>query len=210
MGVTQGPQKRYRRAMAEAEKPDLYKLQRGEYVKPRKPPAVKCGRAKHLAVSGNRPPGEEPFQQAIGALYAFDCALKFSSEAAGRDYKVCNLEWFCGAWGSKEWNWDLVVRVPEFIGARELKAARAKLAEKENPAPASVRLMPVSEGICVQMLHVGPYSDEARTSEEMRSFAAPQGLGFHGRHHEICISDPRRAAPEKLKTILRMPVRKAA
>jgi hypothetical protein len=71
-----------------------------------------------------------------------------------------------------------------------------------------VKLESITEGLCVQMLHVGPYEEESRSMGAMNAFAEQQGLTFHGRHHEIYFSDPRRVAPEKLKTILRMPVRK--
>ena len=70
----------------------------------------------------------------------------------------------------------------------------------------AVRLEILKEGRCVQVLHTGPYSEEGPTVERMREFAAANGLSFHGLHHEIYLSDPRRTAPEKLRTILRCPV----
>jgi len=69
-----------------------------------------------------------------------------------------------------------------------------------------VRLETITEGQCVQMLHIGPYERETETIEVMKSFAAGQGFQFHGRHHEIYLSDPRRVPPDRLKTILRLPV----
>jgi hypothetical protein len=104
--------------------------------------------------------------------------------------------------------WKLMIRTPEFIGAKELQAAIAKLREKGKPAEvSSVKLENLKEGVCVQVLHVGPYDAEAATITKMKEFASAKGLSFHGLHHEIYFSDPRRVAPAKLRTILRHPVR---
>jgi hypothetical protein len=135
---------------------------------------------------------------------------------AGQDYKVCHLEglWLLGqastnlrAQPRETWNWKLLIRVPEFIRAADVKAAIKALEEKGKAATAEVRLEKINEGKCVQMLHVGPYASEKATVAEMISFAAQQGLVFHGLHHEIYLSDPRRVPPQRLRTILRYPVR---
>jgi hypothetical protein len=98
--------------------------------------------------------------------------------------------------------------VPDFITARDLKGALAQLqARGKAPEAAQVKLETLREGRCVQMLHLGPYSDEPRTVAQMKAFAKAQGLALKGPHHEIYVSDPRRVAAEKLKTILRWPVK---
>ena len=106
-----------------------------------------------------------------------------------------------------QWRWRLLIRTPEFVAAKELAAAAAKLIAKGKPAEVNqVKLETIDEGRCVQMLHIGPYDREGDTVAGMGAFAGEHGLKFAGPHHEIYISDPRRVAPEKLKTILRLPV----
>ena len=142
--------------------------------------------------------------------------MKMASKFAGRDYGVCKLEaqWWVdsGKWFTSEskddWSWRLLIRTPDFIGNREMEATRRQLAEKgKDPLFNQVELIALDEGQCVQMRHVGPYDQEAESIRLMESFAAEQGCRFDGLHHEIYLSDPRRVAPEKLRTILRMPVK---
>jgi hypothetical protein len=103
-----------------------------------------------------------------------------------------------------------LIRTPEFVRAAEIKKAAAVLLEKGKPADVKeVKLEPLAEGRCVQMLHVGPYDKEPETVSAMQAFAESKGLALHGLHHEIYISDPRRVPPERLKTILRHPVKRA-
>jgi hypothetical protein len=107
-----------------------------------------------------------------------------------------------------QWHWDLIIRTPDSVTAPQLKAAREKMLGKGVPEAADVVFQTIREGQCVQMLHVGPYSAEPATIESMRAFARSEGYEFADKHHEIYLSDPRRVAPEKLKTILRIPVRR--
>jgi hypothetical protein len=145
--------------------------------------------------------------------------IKMTRKFAGKgDYKVCHLEglwWAAGkgrdfmAAGKDQWRWRLLIRVPTFIREADLTRARAALAEKGKPPEfKKVKLEKITEGLCVQALHVGPYADEPATVAAMAELAAAEGLNFHGRHHEIYLSDPRRVPPERLKTILRHPVKK--
>lgn len=203
--------------MADAGKLDLYREHKAEYVAPRKPVLLTVGPAQYLAISGRGAPGEEAFTSGVGALYAVAFTIKMTSKFAGRDYKVCHLEglWWADDEGRdfaslppEEWNWKLLIRTPDFIGRDELdKATQVLLAKGKPPQTAKVELESLQEGTCVQMLHVGPYCQEQRTIEAMSAFAAESGLTFHGRHHEIYLSDARRVAPERLRTILRHPVR---
>ncbi len=202
---------------AGSEKIDLYKLNKAEYVTPKKPVLLKLKPATYLAIEGQGAPGGERFQEAIGALYAVAFTLKMAKKAAGKDYAVAKLE---GLWwgpagtcdfsaiAPETWNWKLLIRTPEFIKAADVGKTVSSLLAKGKPAAASeVKLEKIDEGQCVQMLHVGPYSSEPVTIAEMRQFVESQGLTFHGLHHEIYLSDPRKVAPEKIRTILRIPAR---
>ncbi len=195
---------------------DLYKQHKSEYVAPKTPALINVGSAKYLTFTGNGAPASEPFQKAIGALYGVAYTLKMTKKFAGQDYKVCHLE---GQWWSKEdlsdfstlapesLNWRLMIRVPDFITASDLKKAVGQLREKgKGNEAANVKLETIKEGRCVQMLHVGPYSAETATVARMLDFAKQSGLACCGRHHEIYLSDPRRVPPARLRTILRHPV----
>jgi hypothetical protein len=194
--------------MPVSEKIDLYKLHKAEYAAPKTPALVQVKRAKYLAVEGCGEPGGPEFQDRVEALYGAAFTIKMAKKLAGRDYKVCGLE---GLWWDMdkpraEWKWKLVIRTPDFITARDLAAAVAKLAAKGKKGGECVRLETIAEGRCVQALHVGPYVEEDRTMKRMCDFAAAQGVALRGPHHEIYLSDPRRVSPERLRTILRCPV----
>jgi hypothetical protein len=204
--------------MPTAVKTDLYKLHKSEYVTPKKPVLIDVPAARYLAIAGTGLPGGEEFQRKTGALYGTAFTLKFESKFAGRDYAVCKLE---GIYWTDEggpgfatipmdqWHWELIIRTPEFVTAPELNAAREKMIAKGAPDASDVEFKTIREGKCVQMLHVGPYTEEKATIGQMCAFAQSEGFEFTDRHHEIYLSDPRRVAPEKLKTLLRMPLRRA-
>jgi hypothetical protein len=189
---------------------DLYRQHAAEYIAPKTPQLVKVSPAKYLAIRGQGSPGSEGFQACIGALYAMAYTIKFARKFAGLDYKVCQLEglYESGWEAGQEWKWKLIIRIPEFITAKDRTQALATLKKrKKGPLVEMVRIEKLREGRCVQMLHVGPYAEEARTVSQMQQFIASQGFQFHGLHHEIYLSDPRRVKPEKLRTILRHPVK---
>ena len=202
--------------MANTEKLDLMKAHKEEYAARKKPALVTVGKGKYLAIRGQGAPGGEAFQTKISALYAVAFTIKMTSKFAGRDYKVPTLE---ALWQGADdradfadtpretWRWTLLIRVPDFIGKRELKAAvKQLLAKGKGPEVEEVELQGLAEGRCVQMLHVGPYDAEEETLAAMAAYAEEQGLRFRGLHHEIYLSDPRRVPPERLRTLLRMPV----
>jgi hypothetical protein len=207
--------------MKTPEKIDLSKLHKEDYAAPKKPVLLNIKKATYLAISGQGEPGGALFSQHIGALYGMAFTIKMTRKFAGeQDYTVSRLEaqWWAGdkpgdfaSAPKSQWRWRLMIRTPDFIGKADLAKAAATLKKKGKTEPVEeVGLESLTEGPCVQMLHVGPYDEESRTIEVMKTHAAAQGLEAHGRHHEIYISDPRRVPPEKLKTILRMPVRKKA
>jgi len=200
--------------MTTATKIDLGKLHKADYVAPKEPVLLHIATARYLAVAGQGRPGGEEFQARIGALYAIAFTVKMTRKFGGRqDYTVGRLEaqyFYDGnpaAIPKDQWRWQLMIRTPEFVAAPELAEAAAKLIAKGKPADVKqVKLATIDEGRCVQMLHVGPYEREGDTVAVMGAFAGQHGLKFAGPHHEIYISDPRRMAPEKLKTILRQPM----
>ncbi len=201
---------------AKTDKLDLYKLHRDQYAARKSPVLVTIPPVPCLAIDGEGRPRGEAFQASVGGMYAMAFTIKMTRKFAGQDYKVCHLEglyWSGGKPGcfdvsSDELHWKLLIRVPDFIGAEDLTQASAALRKKNKPPDfEKVALETIEEGPCVQMLHVGPYAEEPRSIEQMRQLATDNGLVFHGRHHEIYLSDPRRVPPERLKTILRMPVR---
>ncbi len=202
-------------APAPAPKLDLLKQHRAEYVAPRKPVLISTTPALYLTVDGRGSPASACFEARIGALYATAFTIKMTRKFAGQqDYAVARLECrhlnFEGSMPAdpESWHWQLLIRTPEFVSQADLNAAVAALRKRGKEGDAAlVRLERLDEGRVIQMLHVGPYDREGDTLAVMETFAAVHGLERAGVHHEIYISDPRRVPPEKLKTILRMPVR---
>jgi hypothetical protein len=202
--------------MPVAKKLDLYKTHNDEYAAPKKPALIKVKPASYLCVTGRGAPGGEAFVTKLGALYNVAFTVKMEKKFAGQDYAVCKLEGLW--WGSGRtdfyleppatWNWKLLIRTPDFIKKRDVDKAVRRLIDKgKDPSVRAISLERISEGQCVQALHVGPYSRENETIAAMVDFARWKGLSFHGLHHEIYLSDPRRVAPERLRTILRHPVK---
>lgn len=199
-----------------AKRLDLYAKHKNEYVaNAKKPGLVRVGPARYLSVTGRSVPNSEEFHRAIGALYNVAFTIKMARKFAGRDYVVTKLEGFWSLDSANVdpsspgtiWNWELAIRVPPFITAKEVRATSDQLLEKgKSEDVRKVGLVDIDEGECVQMLHIGPYTAEQPTLAQMRAFAELAGRKFSGRHHEIYFSDPRRVKPEKLRTILRQPV----
>lgn len=204
--------------MKTKEKIDLYKLHKDEYVTPKKPVLLTVKKANYLAISGQGEPGGPVFTEKIGALYGAAFTIKMSPKfVGGQDYAVCKLEAQWWADGQDDfsrvrkanWRWKLLIRTPEIVKTKELNNAIATLLKRgKSPNVREVRLESFTEGLCIQMLHVGPYERERETIVLMQAHAEQNDLRFHGRHHEIYLSDPRRVPTERLKTILRHPVTK--
>jgi hypothetical protein len=170
-------------------------------------PPLRC-----LIVDGQGHPDKNPaFQQAIELLYSASFAVKFASKKAdpARDWGIMPLEGLWWGHESGDWHWSLLIVQPGFVTAADVRRAVGELGKKKRTdAYTKVRLELLREGKCVQTMHIGPYDAEQPTIERMSAFAREQGYAFYGKHHEIYVSDPRRVAPEKLKTILRYPVKK--
>jgi hypothetical protein len=202
--------------MTTPEKIDLYKLHRADYVTPKRPVLLQILPAQYLAIAGIGEPGGDAFTARIGALYGVAFTVKMTRKFAGLgDYAISKLEglWFFEAGRmpaqvpKSKWRWKLLIRTPDFITQGDIAQAAAVLLKRgKGDEVNEVGLESLDEGHCVQMLHVGPYDREGDTVTVMKTFAESQGYQLRGPHHEIYLSDPRRVAPERLKTILREPV----
>ncbi len=162
----------------------------------------------------------QAYQDAVEALYAVAYKLKFVSKVElDKDYVVPPLEglwWaedmetFTAARDKSAWEWTMMIMQPEWI-VPEMFEGTVKGVEKAKGLPAlpRLRLERYDEGFCVQIMHIGSYDDEGPTLAAMHHEFIPQnGYEMRGKHHEIYLGDPRRVAPEKLKTVLRQPVRR--
>jgi hypothetical protein len=171
-----------------------------------------------LMVDGHGDPNTAPeYRDAVGALYPLAYGLKFfSKRELGRDHTVMPLEalWsaadmdaFTTARDKSRWDWTVMIMVPDWITAEHVETARDAARAKATAALDAVRFESYDEGLSVQTLHVGPYDAEGPVLDELHNRFIPEnGLRMTKRHHEIYLGDPRRAAPEKLRTILRQPV----
>lgn len=180
---------------------------------------VDVPRLNFLMIDGAGDPNTAPaYAEAVQWLFSMSYAIKFAAKAAGRDYTVAPLEglWWADDWadfaaGRRErWQWTSLLMQPDWITPEMVAAARAKTEAKLGTAPVTLRFEPFEEGLSVQIMHIGPFSAEAPTIKRLHEeFLPANGLVETGRHHEIYLSDPRRTAPEKLRTVLRQPVRRA-
>jgi hypothetical protein len=185
------------------------------------PQVVTVPKLPFLMIDGQGDPSGLEFQDAVGTLYGATYGLKhsFKNGQPVQDFSVMPLEglWWCeGIPGfdmdRKElWRWTLMILQPEFVTKASVSQALNTLAEKRGRTPAinKVRLANFREGRAVQILHIGPYSAERSSISRIEDYMRAKKLVAAGKHHEIYMSDPRRTAPEKLKTILRVPVTKA-
>jgi hypothetical protein len=183
---------------------DLYREHAADYAARLNPAIVNIARCQYLAIDGAGAPGGEEFENCMAALHGVAFTTKMAQKAEGHDYGVCKLE---GLWPDTR-TWTLLIRTPEFVNRQQVDGVIRKLLQKGKTVPVQgVRLLPLKEGWCVQALHLGPYCDEAATIEKMAECATQAGMEFSGTLHEIYLSDPRRVKPEKLRTILRQPLR---
>lgn len=190
----------------------LYTAPKGTFIE------IDVPERKALMIDGAGDPMTAPaYRAALGALYPLAYAIKFAEKAAGRDFVVPPLE---GLWHAEdptafvrgardEWRWTMLIPMPDSVTGTALDAARERAAAKDPALPfGAVRLDTLAEGRSLQALHLGSYADEAPLLAHLHDVEMPaRGLTFNGPHHEIYLSDPRKVAPEKLRTLLRQPVR---
>ena len=206
---------------------DFKKEYREFYLPPRRPQIVDVPPMNYIAVQGRGDPNEEggAYQRAIGVLYAVAYTIKLSYMGSRQipgffQYVVPPLEGFWrqeGAAGVDDSDkagflWTSVIRLPDFVTPEDFRWAVAEASDRKKLDCSAARFLPVTEGLCVQMLHLGPYDDEPASVALLEAFTAENGyagdLSDLRLHHEIYLSDPRRTAPEKRKTVLRHPIRR--
>ena len=201
------------------DKDDLRAVHRELYSPPREFVRVVVPPLRYLQIDGEGDPNTAPaYTEAVEALFPLAYAVKFASKKdLGRDYVVGPLE---GLWTAEDpgtfvrrekdaWSWTLMILQPDWLtDAFVADVARATRRKKGLPALDRVRFVTYDEGDSVQVLHVGSYDDEAPTLARLHDEYLPaHGLTFNGPHHEIYLSDVRRTAAEKLRTVMRQPVR---
>ncbi|MCB2224064.1 MAG: GyrI-like domain-containing protein [Actinobacteria bacterium] len=200
-----------------ADKIDLKRARKHHYSATQEPALVDIGDVAFLMVDGAGDPNtSDDYAEALGVLFKVAYTVKFREKAAGRDFVVAPLE---GLWwapdmdafiaGDKDaWEWTAMIALPDSVPEAVVEGLVGALAAGEEPPPGidRIRLERFAEGEAAQILHLGPYADEEPTIRRLHDFIDAEGLARRGRHHEIYLSDPRRTAPERLRTIIRQPV----
>jgi len=206
------------------EKLDLSRQYRHYFTAKPEPALVTIEAAQFLSITGKGDPSGTSFKKHIEALYATAYTLKFASKAGNRDFVVSKLEglwWFDENRFSvysaseaalkvprSEWEYRLLIRLPDFITKKDVQDAQeAVLVKKQLIDVQYLELFKMEEGLCVQLLHQGPFATEPESLEKITAFMNEQRLVRNGVHHELYLSDFNRTDPAKLKTILREPVR---
>jgi hypothetical protein len=197
------------------EKLDLKKELKHLYNPPAKPVMADVPPMHFLSIDGEGPPDGTAAVAAIEALFAVAYTLKFGAKKSlGIDYAVMPLE---GLWWADDmarfaddkssWKWTYMIMQPELVTREMVNSAVTEVRRKKNPAAlGKMRFERFAEGTCAQMMYTGPYSKEGPSILMLHEFIHQKGMVFDGhaqKHHEIYLSDPRRTAPEKLKTVIR-------
>lgn len=201
-----------------------YKKEYKEFYMPKsRPEIVAVPKANYIAVRGKGDPNEPggAYQQAIGILYAVAYTLKMSHKTDHRiegffEYVVPPLEGFWqqrgGNTDKSAFSWLSVIRLPDFVTRADFEWAVKTASEKKKTDCTTAEFLTIDEGLCVQIMHHGSYDSEPESIAQMDAYLARHGyendLDGGRLHHEIYLSDPRKAAPEKLKTVIRHPIRK--
>lgn len=173
-----------------------------------------------LMIDGTGDPNtSQDYKDAIESLYAVSYTLKFMvKEEKAVDYVVMPLE---GLWWTEPmsqftmenkdmWQWTAMIMQPEYVTEELFNRAVEQVQIKKNlPSLSKIKFKSLYEGLSTQLMYIGPYSAEGPTIEKLHNFIEENGYELRGKHHEIYLSDPRRSAPEKLKTVIRQPVMSA-
>ncbi len=206
-----------------------YKKEYKEFYMPKsKPSIVNVPKMNYIAVRGKGNPNEDDseYKKSIGLLYGIAFTIKMSYKGTHKidgyfSYVVPPLEGFWWQDNGKleidynskdEFNFISVIRLPDFVTKKDFDWAIKEASEKKKTDFSKVEFLTYDEGLCVQCMHMGSYDDEPKTINEMHDYMLENGyeLDTDGkrRHHEIYLSDPRRCAVEKLKTVIRHPIKK--
>ncbi|MHB8805947.1 MAG: GyrI-like domain-containing protein [Anaerolineaceae bacterium] len=200
------------------EKIDWKKTYKELYFPPSVPVVVEVPPIHFLMINGHGDPNkEESYQKAVEMLFSLSYTLKFAvKKERGIDYSVFPLE---GLWWVKNmarfttddkasWDWTMMIAQPETVNLEWVERARSEVLKKKKDLNAvrQVRFEPYREGLSIQLMHIGPYSAEGPNVARLHAFIHENGYAVNGKHHEIYLSDVRRSAPEKLKTVIRQPI----
>ena len=205
-------------------KTDLTKLYKSYYSANPEPKIVEFEPAKYISIRGKGDPSEEVFLGSLQAIYSVVYTLKFTLKAGGEDFVVPKLEglwWFDETkYGNisieeaptkvkrSEWEYNLLIQLPEFVTKEMTNRAIDSASEKKKSEKIKeVSFFEMHEGKCVQMLHTGPFDTESVSLKIINDYCKKNQLQKNGLHHEIYLSDFRRTSPEQLKTILREPIK---
>jgi len=195
---------------------DLTKEYKTYYTAKTIPEIVEFGEIPFLTIEGKGEPAGEVFTKAVEALYPLAYGVKNICKKQGKDFGVPKLE---GLWWvesdrpslevpREEWRWKLLIRMPDYVTSEIVEKAKEGVFKKKGiELIKKIKFEKIKEGKCVQILHLGPYSTEPESLVKMRKLMEQKNLVENGLHHEIYLSDPRKVAPEKMKTILRQPVK---
>jgi hypothetical protein len=200
-----------------ATKVDFKRELRDLYLPGREPSMVDVPEMGFLMVDGQGDPNTvDSYREAIETLYGVAYTIKFAVKRmpSGVDFAVMPLEslWWSadpGAFAAdkSEWEWTAMIMQPELVTREIVEEACERVAAKKSlPALDLLRYERFEEGLAAQVMYLGPYSEEGPTIAALHQFIAGEGFAAAGKHHEIYLGDPRRTAPEKLKTVIRQPV----
>ncbi len=198
------------------EKTDLVKQDKEYYSAKKQPEIKKFSELNFLSIQGKGEPAGIEFTKAVEALYPLAYGIKNIYKKRGMDFAVPKLEglWWVNSEKNalevprSEWHWKLLIRMPEFVITENFEKAKVSVIEKKGIEKIKeIIFEKITEGQCVQIMHIGPYSTENETINKIKNFMIENRLVENGFHHEIYLSDPRKTIPEKMKTILRQPVK---
>lgn len=206
---------------------DLKKEYKEFYLPKSEPEIVTVPKANYIAVRGKGDPNEEggAYQQAVGVLYAVAYTLRMSYKTDYKiegffEYVVPPLEGFWWQDGVKgidysnksSFHWISVIRLPDFVAEKDFAWAVETASKKKKIDCSSAEFLTIDEGLCIQMMHIGPYDEEPASVRLMDDFVRENGyetdINQKRLHHEIYLSDPRKGKPENLKTVIRHPIKK--
>lgn len=195
---------------------DLAKEYKSYYKAGPKPEIVEFDTVRYLTIEGKGEPAGEVFTSKVEALYPLAYGIKKVCKDLGNDFGVPKLE---GLWWVEdnkpvlevprnEWCWKLLIRMPDFVSREMMLSIQPEVSKKKkNDLIQEISFESITEGKCVQIMHIGPYSTEPETINVLTEFMAENGLSVNGLHHEIYLSDPRKTEPYKMKTLIRYPVK---
>ena len=199
-----------------ATKLDFEKEYKQYYTAKTTPTVVEFGKVSYLVVEGKGEPAGEVFTKAVESLYPLAYGVKNICKKQGKDFGVPKLE---GLWWVKsnkppldvprsEWYWKLLIRMPDFATSEIIKNAKEEVFKKKGlDLIKKIKFETMNEAKSVQIMHIGPYATEPETIQKMKDFMRENSYTENGLHHEIYLSDPRKTVPEKMKTILRQPIK---